>query len=182
MRVIVGITGASGARYGIRLLEVLPAEKHVVVSVNGWKVIERETEYSRRDIGSLASLHGDDDFLSPLASGSFLFDAFVICPCSLSTVGKLASGIGDTLITRLGAVALKERRTLCLVVRETPLPTIALENLARLSLHGAIVLPAMPAFYPRPRTVDDIVDFVAGKILDVIGIGNQLFERWKGGT
>lgn len=181
MKTVVGITGASGVIYGIRLLEVLTGEKYAVISENGWKVMGMETDCGKKDMEKLATLYRNDDFSSPLASGSFLFDTYVICPCSTSTLSKITAGISDNLITRLAAIALKEKRRIIVVVRETPLSTIALENLTRLSSYGAIILPAMPAFYPKPKTISAMVDFVVGKILDSAGIENDMFERWKGG-
>jgi len=117
MKIIVGITGASGVVYGIRLLEVLKGDKYVVISKNGWKVIETETEYKRRNIEKLAKIYENEELSSQLASGSFLFDAYVICPCSVSTLSKIASGISDNLLTRLAAIALKEKRRFIIVVR-----------------------------------------------------------------
>jgi 4-hydroxy-3-polyprenylbenzoate decarboxylase len=178
MKTVVGISGASGVIYGVRLLEVLKGEKLLVVSEHGWEIMREETEYTKDDILKLAHIYKNDDFYSPLASGSFLFDSLVICPCSVSTMSKIAVGIQDTLMTRLASVALKEKRKCILVVRETPLSTIALENMARLSSHGATILPAMPAFYHHPTHVSDMVDFVVGKILDSLGVENELFERW----
>lgn len=182
MRVIVGITGASGVRYGVRLLECLECETAVVVSRDAAAIAEGEAGISRKDIEAMADeWHSNDDLSSPLASGSVRFDALVIAPCSMSTLSKISCGVADNLITRVASVALKERRRLLLVPRETPLSTIHLQNMLRLSEAGAIILPACPAFYPSPENVDDVVDFVVGRILDVLGIEHDLFRRWSGG-
>lgn len=181
VKVVVGITGASGIVYGTRLLEVLNCEKVVVVSADGLRIAKEELGMSAKDIHALADAHyGNDDLFSPLASGSVKFDALVIAPCSASTMSKIACGIADNLITRIASVALKERRRLVLVVRETPLSMIHLANMERLSAAGAIVLPACPAFYPKPGSVQDMVDFVVGRVLDVLGVDNKLYARWSG--
>jgi 4-hydroxy-3-polyprenylbenzoate decarboxylase len=181
VHVVVGITGASGLRYGKRLLECLEHETTVVVSAEAGGMAEGELGMSRQEIESLADIHYDNDDLSaPLASGSFKFDAFVVVPCSMSTLSKISCGVADNLLTRTASVALKERRKLVLVPRETPLSTIHLQNMLRLSEAGAIILPACPAFYPSPESVDDIVDFIVGRILDTIGQDHDLFRRWDG--
>ncbi len=181
VKVVVGITGASGIVYGTRLLEALDCEKVVVVSADGLRIAKDELDMSAGDLHSLADAHySNEDLFSPLASGSVKFDAFVIAPCSASTMSKIACGIADNLITRVASVALKERRRLVLVVRETPLSMIHLSNMERLSAAGAVVLPACPAFYPRPRSVQDMVDFVVGRVLDVLGMDHRLYTRWAG--
>ncbi len=182
VRTVVGITGASGAVYGVRLLEELPGRKTVIVSRDGARIAEMELGISLEQIHALADEHyANDDLCSPLASGSARFDAMVIAPCSASTMSKIAYGIADNLITRAGSVALKERRQLVLIIRETPLSAIHLGNLERLSSAGAVVLPACPAFYPMPESVSDMVDFVVGRALDALGVQNTLYRRWKGG-
>lgn len=182
MRVIVGMTGASGIRYGIRLLECLESETAVVVSEDAASIAEGEAGTARKDIEALADeCYDNDDLWSPLASGSVGFDAFVVVPCSMSTLSKISCGIADNLITRVASVALKERRMLVLVPRETPLSTIHLQNMTRLSEAGAVVLPACPAFYPSPESVDDMVDFVVGRVLDMLGQEHELYRRWGGG-
>lgn len=181
VRVVVGITGASGLIYGVRLLDCLKCETAVVVSADAVAMAEGEVGLSRREIEAKADEHFDnDDLFSPLASGSVGFDALVIAPCSMSTLAKVSCGIADNLITRIASVALKERRKLVLVPRETPLSTIHLQNMLRLSESGAIILPASPAFYPSPGSVDDVVDFVVGRILDTLGHEHELFRRWAG--
>lgn len=182
MRTVVALTGASGSVYGTRLLKALPGHKTVIVSDDAASIAEEETGLDREDIESLGDEHfSNSDLAAPVSSGSVGFDAMVIAPCSASTMSKIACGIADNLITRAASVALKERRKLVLVVRETPLSTIHLSNMERLSSAGAVILPACPAFYPRPETVDDMVDFVVGRVLDVLGVDNRLYKRWSGG-
>jgi len=176
----VAITGCSGTRYGIRLLEELEGEKELIVSEMGKKVLEQETEYGYEDMDSLADdVYEDDDLFAPPASGTHKVDAMVICPCSQSTVAKIAAGLSDSLITRAASVTLKEHRKLVLVPRETPLNEIMLENELKLARAGAIVLPASPAFYQEPKSLDDMVDFVVGKVLDQLGQEHELFKRWE---
>jgi 4-hydroxy-3-polyprenylbenzoate decarboxylase len=183
VKTVVGITGASGSIYGVRLLETLPGQKIVVLSADGVMIAKEETGMDAAAIGALADeQYGNDDLESPIASGSARFDAMVIAPCSASTMSKIACGIADNLITRAASVALKERRTLVLLVRETPLSTIHLQNMERLSVAGAVVMPACPAFYPRPGSVDDMVDFVVGRVLDQLGVENSMYARWEGAT
>ena len=180
MRYIVAITGASGAIYGIRLLEELPGEKHCIISDSGLKILEFETEKDIAYLEKLAKVYRESEIESSFASGSFRFDAMVIAPASMNTVGKIAHGIADNLITRTASVALKERRRLVIVPRETPVSAIHLRNLTILAESGAdIVLPA-PAFYNRPKSVDDMVNFVIGRILDLLGIEHELYKRWEG--
>jgi len=180
-RIVVGLSGASGVAIGLRLLEVLSAEKHLIVSEEAWKLIEIETGLTDEEVEANADfVYDNTDFSSSLASGSFQYDAMVIAPCSMSTLSKINAGISDNLMTRAAAVCLKERRKLILVPRETPLSTIHLRNMANLSEMGVIILPASPAFYPRPEKMEDVVDFLVGRILDVLGIENDLYERWPG--
>lgn len=181
MHTVVGITGASGTAYGVRLLRALPGKRTVVVSKDGLAIAKEELDLSERDIHALAHAHyNNQDLFSPLASGSVRFDAMVIAPCSTSTMSKIACGIGDNLITRIASVALKEHRKLVLVVRETPLSAIHLGNMERLAAAGAVLMPACPAFYPKPRSVDDMVDFIVGRVLDVLGVENDMYRRWAG--
>jgi 4-hydroxy-3-polyprenylbenzoate decarboxylase len=183
MNTVVGITGASGVVYGLRLLESLPGRKTVIVSDEAQRIAEVELGISKREIVSKANAHYEnEDLFSPLASGSVSFDSMAIAPCSTSTMSKIACGISDNLITRVASVALKERRKLVLLTRETPLSTIHLDNMHRLSLAGAVIMPASPAFYPEPKSVDDMVDFVVGRVLDELGVENDLYKRWKGRT
>lgn len=181
VKVVVAITGASGALYGVRLLEVLQEEKILIVSEGGKDLIKRETNYPLEELKSKAVYYEDYQLDAPLSSGSFLFDSMVIVPCSVSTLSKIASGIADTLVTRCACVALKEKRKLILVPRETPLSTVHLQNMAFLSMQGVVILPAMPAFYYNPQSIDDMVSFVVGKILDQLHIEHDLFQRWNSG-
>jgi 4-hydroxy-3-polyprenylbenzoate decarboxylase len=180
MRYIVAITGCSGIRYGIRLLEELEGEKELIVSEMGKKVLEQETDLGYEDMDSLADdVYEDDDLFAPPASGTHKVDAMIICPCSQSTVAKLASGLSDSLITRAASVTMKEHRKLILVPRETPLNEIMLENELRLARAGAVILPASPAFYEEPKGLEDMIDFVVGKVLDQLGQEHDLFKRWE---
>lgn len=153
-----------------------------MLSSEASRMCESETGLTAEEIASKAGHSwANDDLFSPLASGSTRFDAMVISPCSMSTMSKIACGIADNLVTRVAAVALKERRKLVIVPRETPLSTIHLQNLLRLSEAGAVMMPACPAFYPRPESVDDMVDFVVGRVLDQLGIEHELYRKWTGG-
>lgn len=178
MKTVIAITGASGTLYGIKLLEVLEGEKFLIISEQGKELIEIETDYTIEKLEKTAHYYEDHQLDAPLASGSFLFDAMVIVPCSVSTLSKIAVGIADTLITRCACVTLKERRKLILVPRETPLTTVHLKNMASLSMQGVVILPAMPAFYPNPKSIEDMVFFVVGKILDQLQVDHDLYQRW----
>ncbi|MHB8562319.1 MAG: UbiX family flavin prenyltransferase, partial [Thermoplasmataceae archaeon] len=162
---VVGITGGSGSVLGIRLLENLKDyEVHLVISESANRVLELETDYKIDYVESLAThTYDDKDIAARISSGSFKFNTMVIIPCSISTLGKISSGISDTLITRSAAVALKERRRLILVPREMPLSTIVLENMYRLSRDGAIIAPAIPGYYNRPKTSQEMIDFVVSR-------------------
>ncbi len=181
MDTVVGITGASGIVYGTRLLAALPGKRTVIVSSAALKIAEVELGIGLGDIRQLADRsYANDDLGAPIASGSSAFDAMVVAPCSTSTLSKIACGIADNLITRVASVALKEGRKLVLVVRETPVSAIVLSNMERLAGAGAVILPACPAFYPKPETVDDMVDFVVGRALDQLGVKNRKYRRWSG--
>jgi len=176
MRILLAITGASGMAYARRLAEMLRKGRHglaVVASAGAAKVAQAEGERLPK------SDFAEDDFSCPYASGSNAADAMVICPCSLKTLGEIANGVGSNLISRAAEVMLKERRKLVLVVRETPLSYIAIKNMETVTLAGAVVLPACPGFYHKPKRVEDLVDFVVGKTLDSLGVENHLFKRWK---
>jgi 4-hydroxy-3-polyprenylbenzoate decarboxylase len=178
---VIALTGCSGIVYGVRLLKHLQGEKALIISSTGKEILDYETGLSPKDLAKDADEYFEDnDLFAPLASGSHPFDAMIIAPCSESTLAKIACGIADTLITRTAAVALKEHRRLILVTRETPVSAIMLENELKLARLGVMILPASPGFYHRPRTMDDLVDFVVGKILDQVGQEHTLFERWKG--
>lgn len=181
MHILIAITGASGIAYGTRLVDALRKTKHdvsVVVSSGAKKVAEAENETARLP----KSDFDENDLSAPFASGSYVcknLDAMVICPCSLKTLGEIANGVGSNLITRAAEVMLKERRKLVLVVRETPLSYIAIKNMETVTLAGAVVLPACPGFYHKPKTISDLVDFIVGKVLDQLSIEHNLFRRWK---
>lgn len=181
MDTVVGISGASGIVYGTRLLQSLPGKKTVIVSSDARRIARIELGMGLEDIHRLADRHyANDDMAAPIASGSVRFDAMVIAPCSTSTMSKIACGISDNLITRVASVAIKEKRKLVLVVRETPLSGIVLSNMERLANAGAVIMPASPGLYPKPETVDDMVDFVVGRTLDQLGVRNRMYRRWKG--
>ena len=192
MRVFLGITGASGAPYAKRLLDSLVgagSEVGVTASRSGIEVLATELygdpslareEVLERFVGGAeqVTVYGESDFGSPYASGSARVDAYVICPCSMATVGTLASGAMQNLVHRAASVAIKERRKLVLVPRETPLSSIHLRGLATLNEAGAVILFAAPGFYHGPTSIDDLVDFVVARCLDQIGIENSLAARW----
>ncbi len=181
-RLVIGVTGASGSVLAYRLLSQLNGhEVHLIMSENSRKVFSFETGKEVAELEQMATNSYDDsDLGARVSSGSFLFDAFVIVPCSISTLSKIASGISDSLITRVASVALKERRKFVVVPRETPLSSITLENMLKLSVNGVSVLPFMPAFYTKPKSVEDMVDFVIGRVLDHLNIENDLTSRWSG--
>lgn len=169
--------------YGIRLLQVLPGEKILVISKMAEKIIPHETGMSLDEVRDLADVvYDDDDLFASIASGSFRFDAMIVAPCSTSSLAKISNGLADTLITRSASVALKESRKLILVVRETPKSAIVLENELRLARCGVCILDANPGFYSKPETVGDIIDFVVGRCLDQLRIEHELYEKWKRAT
>lgn len=170
MKIILGITGSSGAVYALDFLKKSTSEKFLVVSKWGKALLKDELKMEETDLLPYVKKQFDDkDLTAPIASGSNYFDAFVILPCSTSTLGKIASGIGDTLITRTAQVALKERYKLVVCVRETPMSTLALEQCAKLSSYGAIVMPISPPLYFVPKTVDEYIGAFTDKVLGVIG-------------
>lgn len=181
--IIVGITGASGVVYGIRLLEALKElniETGLVISDAGKVVIETETNKSVSDVISVAdSYYEFHDLTASINSGSFKFDGLVIAPCSMKSLSSIANGYSDNTITRVADVSLKEHRKTVIVPRETPLRTVHIENMLSLSREGAIILPAMPAFYSDSETVNNQIDFIVGKILDSLNIENNIYRRWK---
>ena len=169
-RYLIGITGASGAIFGVDFVKRCPGEKYLVMSDWARQVLSSETGLKPSDLEPhVKRTFADKDLAAPFASGSNRYDAFVIVPCSVSTLAKIAVGIADTLITRAAAVALKERQRLVLCVRETPLSTIALENAARLSRDGAVIMPISPPWYMNPTTVDQVVAGFTDKLLALIG-------------
>jgi len=181
VRYVLAITGSSGIRYGVRLLEVFEGESILVASETAKGMMEMEAGLTYGEVSAMADhVFEEGDLFAPIASGSYQFDGMVVAPCSISTLSKMACGIADNLITRAAMVCLKEGRNLVLVSRETPLNAIILENQLKLARAGATILPASPGFYHRPRTIEEMVDFVVGKILDQIGQDHQFFRRWDG--
>ena len=183
-RLIVGITGATGAIFGVRLLEALKAagvETHLVLSRWGQRTVEHETGLTFADLESRASVvHGSGNMAATISSGSFRTDGMIICPCSMRTVATIAHGNGENLVHRAADVVLKERRRLVIVPRETPLSEIHLENLLRLARMGVGILPPMPAFYNKPATLDDMVDHIVARVLDQFDIDAAFARRWDG--
>jgi 4-hydroxy-3-polyprenylbenzoate decarboxylase len=195
-KIVLAMTGASGAVYGLRLGKELlnsGVRLTILISGTGLQVIREETgldlrgengvqqalgSYFRPEPGMLA-YYAEDDFFAPVASGSSAPDAMVVCPCTMGTLSRIASGSSGTLLERCADVMIKERRTLTLVPRETPLSEIHLENMLRLARMGVRIVPAMPAFYHQPMSIDDLVDFIVGKVLDSLGMENSLYKRWK---
>jgi 4-hydroxy-3-polyprenylbenzoate decarboxylase len=176
---VVAITGASGIIYGIRLLEELEGEKELIITETAKRILQAETAYTVAEVEELADkVYHQDELFAPMASGSHRFQAMVICPCSESTLAKVSLGIADNLVTRAAAVCIKEHRKLIVVPRETPQSAMMLRNSLRLAENGVVVLPACPGFYPKPGSVDEMVDFVVGKILDQMGQPHELFRRW----
>jgi 4-hydroxy-3-polyprenylbenzoate decarboxylase len=180
-RIVVGITGASGAPYARRLLDALrerdDVEVAVCISQTAPQVWELECGGDLREDAGV-TVWGIRDYQAPFASGSAGWQAMAVVPCSMGTVARIAQGISDTLLTRAADVMLKERRTLIVVPRETPLSVIHLDNLALLARAGALVLPAMPSFYGKPATLDDAIDTVVGRILDHLGLEHRMAHRW----
>ncbi|MCQ2070210.1 MAG: UbiX family flavin prenyltransferase [archaeon] len=179
MKTVVAMTGASGALYGIRLLQMLPGEKILVMSKTAREIIPAETTYSVEEVEAMADVvYNDDDMFAAIASGSFYYDSLFVVPCTASSVAKFACGIADTLISRTFACALKEQRKIVLVVRETPKSAIMLENELKLARLGVVIMDANPGFYPKPQTVSEIVDFIVGRCLMQAGIEQKLFPAW----
>ena len=184
-RVIVAVTGASGAVYGVRLLQHLRAaggvETHVVVSHAGALSASQELGIKRGGIEALADVaHGVSDIGAAIASGSFAWESMVIAPCSGKTLAAIACGFADNLISRAADVTLKERRRLVLLVREAPLHAAHLRNMQEVTQMGGIVFPPVPAFYHRPRSIEEMVDQTLARVLDLIGVEHQLAPRWRG--
>ena len=185
MLLIVGITGASGVIFGIRLLEVLSANKevetHLVISEAGKKNIRHETDFAVEQVEALADYCYDiHDIGASLASGSFKRNGMVVVPCSMKTLSALANSYDDNLLVRAADVTIKEKKRLVLLPRETPLHLGHLRNMKMLAEMGAVILPPMPAFYHRPQTLQDLIDHIVGKILDIFDIEHNLLPRWSG--
>ncbi len=183
-RIVVGVTGASGSAYAFAALRALRGtqrcEVHLVVTPAAQRTIALETSASAGDLEALADVvHRDDDLAAAVSSGSFLTDGMLVVPCSMKSASAIAYSLDGNLLVRAADVALKEKRKLVLVVRETPLHLGHLRTLARLAEIGAVILPPIPAMYAKPQTVDDIIAHTVGKALDQFGIENDLFNRWK---
>src|SRR5665647_474811 len=183
-RLIVGITGATGAIFGIRLLEALKdtdVETHLVLSKWAIQTVEHETTYTVKQVRALASVdHSEGNMAASISSGSFITEGMVIVPCSMRSLAAIAHGTGDHLVHRAADVILKERRKLVLVAREMPLSDVHLENMLKLSRMGVTIMPPMPAFYNHPESLDDLIDHVVARILDQFGIPTDFARRWEG--
>jgi 4-hydroxy-3-polyprenylbenzoate decarboxylase len=185
MRLVIGVTGATGAPLAVRLLETLHAmddvETHLVMSRWARTTIDLETPYTAREVGKLADVvYGPGDQAAAISSGSFRTDGMVICPCSMKTLAGIRAGYADGLVGRAADVVLKERRKLVLVPRETPLSEVHLENMLALSRMGVVMVPPMPAFYNAPQSLDDVVDHVVSRVLDQFGLSAPQARRWTG--
>ena len=188
-RIIIGITGASGAAYALRIMQLLAeadVQIHLTVSRYGRRLLFDELGLKNLDPdaltggrGELVTVYNDNDVGAAIASGSFLHDGMIVVPCSSNTLGAIAAGLGDNLLKRAAAVTLKERRGLVLAVRESPASHIDICNMKRLSEAGAIIAPLSPGFYLLPKSVDDLVDFMAGKLLDLVNVPHDLDTRWE---
>jgi 4-hydroxy-3-polyprenylbenzoate decarboxylase len=184
MRIIVAMTGATGAVYGVRLLAALrelEVETHLVLSRWAEVTLLKETGCSVHDLAARASfVHSRDNLGAPIASGSFRHDGMIIAPCSMKTLAAIRHGFSNELIARAADVTLKERRRLVLLPRETPLNDVHLENMLGLSRMGAIIAPPVPAFYSNPASIDDLVDHTVGRVLDLFGLESSKLRRWHG--
>jgi len=180
--IVLVISGASGAAYGCRLAEILGSSARLVVTDAARLTLEHECSITPEELAEKFGCHleNNDDIAAKSASGSAKIDAVIVCPCSGTTLGKLAAGIGDNLATRSAIVAMKERRKLILVPREAPYATVHLENMAKLSGWGVTILPASPGFYNHPESIEDMIDFVVSRILDHIGMEHDIGRRWTG--
>ncbi|MFD1706750.1 UbiX family flavin prenyltransferase [Siminovitchia sediminis] len=181
MRIIVGITGASGSLYAytlVRALHQLGIETHVVATEMGVKVMQFECGVKIEDLKEYAVVHHNQNLFASIASGSFKTDGMVIVPCSMNTLGAIANGVGDTLLSRAASVVLKERRNLVVVPREAPFHVIHLRNMTTLAEAGVSILPASPGFYHRPTEIWELVNFIVARILDELKIEHDLIERW----
>jgi 4-hydroxy-3-polyprenylbenzoate decarboxylase len=184
-RIIVGLSGASGIIYGIRLLEAareLGVETDLIMTDLAARIIGIETSLDPDQVNSLATrVHDSFDFTSPLSSGGIRHQGMVVIPCSMKTIAGIACGFSENLLLRAADCTLKERRPLVLVPRETPLSAIHLRNMLTLAEAGAVILPACPGFYHRPQNIQGLVDHVVGKVFDILGIGHHLYRKWREG-
>lgn len=185
-KLVVGISGASGAIYGITLLKALKTlgvESHLVISAAGGLTIAEETDYTLQQVKDLADFcYAPKDIAAPISSGSFRTLGMVVAPCSMRSLAEIASGVTTSLLGRAADVALKERRKLVLMVRETPLTHIHLENMQRITLAGGIIAPPVPAFYTRPQSLEEMVEYSVGRVLDLFGLEMPNLRRWEGLT
>lgn len=183
MRLVVGITGSTGAIYGVRMLEVLKkckVQAHLVITEWAKKCLALETNYDLKYLRSLAESYSDDsNMAASISSGTYKTDGMVVIPCSMKTLSSIANGYDETLVARAAGVTIKESRKLVLVTRETPLTSINLENMLKLAKIGVVILPPIPGFYNKPKTIDDLVNHTVGKCLDQFGIEHSLYKRWK---
>lgn len=183
MKLTIAITGASGVIYGKRLLEELNKQKvetHLVISQAAKRIIKHELETSEKTLEKLATyVYEIDDWSSPIVSGSFKTDGMVIVPCSMKTLAGIANGFAENVVLRAADVTLKEKRKLIIVPRETPVNVIHLKNMLALAKQGAYIVPAMPAYYHKPKTITDLADFVVGRILDILETEHHLYKRWQ---
>jgi 4-hydroxy-3-polyprenylbenzoate decarboxylase len=179
---VVGITGASGIIYGLKMLEALSQlkiETHLIITQAGLKNLKIETDMTRKGVESMASkVYDEGDLSAPLASGSFKVDGMVIAPCSIKTLSAIANSYGHNLLVRAADVTLKERRRLVLLVRETPFHEGHLELMIKVTRMGGIIMPPVPAFYHHPKTIEDLINQTIGKVLDLFGMNHHLFNRW----
>ena len=184
-RLVIGISGASGAIYGVRMLELLrdtDIETHLVISRSAEMTLAYETDFTTKEVRALAAVnHPNSDIGATISSGSFRTMGMVVAPCSIKTMSEIATGVTSSLLSRAADVVLKERRRLVLAVRETPLHGGHLRTMTELAEMGAVIAPIMPAFYNRPKTVDDIVNHTVGRLLDLFGIDTAAVKRWQGG-
>ncbi|HEY3209970.1 MAG TPA: UbiX family flavin prenyltransferase [Actinomycetota bacterium] len=182
MRLVIGMTGATGVVYGIRMLEVLretPVETHLVMSLWAERTMVAETDRKPDDVRQLADYTWEEhDEAAPLATGSYLTDGMIVAPCSMKSLAAIANGLSETLIHRAADVTLKEHRRLLLLVRESPLSVIHLENMLKVARAGGLLVPPLPSFYARPRTIDEMIDHTVGRVLDLFGIEHGLVRRW----
>lgn len=183
MRLVIGITGSTGIIYGIRMLEVLKkckVETHLIMTEWAKKCLVLETKYNLKHVKSLADSYSDDtNMAASVSSGTYKTDGMIVIPCSMKTLSSIANGYDENLVARAAGVTIKESRKLVLVTRETPFTSINLENMLKLARIGVIILPPIPGFYNKPKTIDDIVDHTVGKCLDQFDIEHKLFKRWK---
>ncbi len=183
-RLIVGITGATGAILGVRLLEALKdceVESHLIVSNWARRTIEHETPYTLKQVSALATVyHNSANMAAEISSGSFITEGMVVIPCSMHTLACIANGLGEHLVHRAADVVLKERRRLVLVARESPLSEVHLENMLKLARMGVTIVPPMPAFYNHPKSVNDVVNHIVARVLDQFGIATPFAKRWDG--